>query len=76
MGQAAFIFIRLGLNVALRYQNRSYRDSETKENVEAQKGRQKRGTDRNRTATTKNKHNYKREGQAAMTSTVAYCGNY
>ena len=29
--------IKLGLNVALTHQNRSYRDSETKENVEAQK---------------------------------------
>ena len=29
------VFIRLGLNIALTHQNRSYRDSETKENVEA-----------------------------------------
>ena len=28
------LFILLGLNVALTHQNRSYRDSETKENVE------------------------------------------
>ena len=30
------LFIRFGLNVALTHQNRLYRDSETKENVEAQ----------------------------------------
>ena len=34
-----FIF-KLGLNVALTHQNRSYRDSETKENVEAKKRKQ------------------------------------
>ena len=36
-------FIRLGLNVALTHQNRSYmyRDSETKEHEEAQKSKQK-----------------------------------
>ena len=37
------IFIRLGLNADLIHQNRSYRDSETKENVhvEAQKMKQR-----------------------------------
>ena len=50
--------IRLGLNVALIHQNRSYRDSETKENVEAQERKQRGGNDRKRTATTENKHNY------------------
>ena len=34
-GMATFIIIRLALNVALTHQNWSYRDSETKENVEA-----------------------------------------
>ena len=29
-----YFFIRFGLNVALTHENRSYRDSETKENVE------------------------------------------
>ena len=42
---------------ALTHQNRSYRDSETKENVEAQKTKQRGGNDRKRTVTTKNKHN-------------------
>ena len=32
-----YLFIRMGLNVALTHQHRSYRDSETKEKVEAQK---------------------------------------
>ena len=32
-----FNIIRLGLNITLTHQNRSYRDSETKENVETQK---------------------------------------
>ena len=45
------------LEVALTHQNRSYRDSETRENVEAQKGKQIGGNDRKRTATTNNKHN-------------------
>ena len=31
----SFIIIRLGLNVGLTHQNRSYRDSEAKGNVEA-----------------------------------------
>ena len=31
------VIIRLGLNVALPHQNMSYRNSETKENVETQK---------------------------------------
>ena len=31
--KGGFIIIRLGLNVALIHQNRSYRDSETKGNV-------------------------------------------
>ena len=35
------IIIRLGLNVALIHQNRSYLDSETKENVEAHKRKQR-----------------------------------
>ena len=51
------IIIRLRLNVALTHNNRSYRDSETKENVEAQKRKQRGGNDRKRTATTKYKHN-------------------
>ena len=51
------LFIRLGLNVALIHQNRSYRDSETKEKVEAQKRKQRVGNDRKRTGTTTNKHN-------------------
>ena len=34
-----------GLNVALTDQNRSYRNSETKENVEAQKRKQRGGND-------------------------------
>ena len=52
---ALFIcFIRLGLSVALTHQNRSYPDSETKENVETQKRKQIWGNDRKRTATTKN----------------------
>ena len=34
-------FFRLGFNIALTHQNRSYRDSETKENVEAQKRKQR-----------------------------------
>ena len=33
-----YLFIRLGLKVALTHQHRSYRDSETKEKVETQKG--------------------------------------
>ena len=41
---------------ALTHQNRSYGDSETKDNVEAQKGNQRGGNDRKRTATTINKH--------------------
>ena len=49
----------MGLNVALTYQNRSYRDSETKENVEVQKRKQRGENDRKRTATTKNKHIHK-----------------
>ena len=44
-----YLFIRLGLNVALPHQNRSYRDSETKENVETQKRKQIGGNDRKRT---------------------------
>ena len=52
-----FYFIRLGLNVALTYQNRSYRDRETKENVEEQERKKRGGNVRKRTATTKNKHN-------------------
>ena len=52
-----FIIIRLGLNVALTHYNRSYLDSETKENVEAQTRKQTGRNDRKRTATTKNKHN-------------------
>ena len=52
-----FIIIIMGLNIALKHQNRSYRGSETKENVEAQKRKQIWGNDRKRTATTKNKHN-------------------
>ena len=51
------IYIRLGLNVALTHQNGSYRDSETKENVEAQQRKQRGGNDRKRTVTTKYKHN-------------------
>ena len=35
------IIIRLGINVALTHQIRSYRDSETKENVETQKRKQR-----------------------------------
>ena len=42
------LFIWLGFNVALTHQNRSYRDSETKENVEAQKRKQRWGHDRNK----------------------------
>ena len=49
------LVIRLGLNVALTHQNRSYRDSETKGNVEEQKRKQRGETDRKMTATTKNK---------------------
>ena len=49
--------IWLGLNVTLTHQNRSYRDSETTENVETQKRKQRGGNDTKRTATTKNKHN-------------------
>ena len=45
------IIIRLGRNVALTHQNRSHRDSETKENVEAQKRKHRGGKDRKRTAT-------------------------
>ena len=45
----------MGLNAALTHQNRSYRDSETKENVEAQKRKQRAENDRKRTETTKNK---------------------
>ena len=45
-----FIFFLLGLNVALTHQN-------TKENVAAQKKKQRGGNDRKRTATTKIKHN-------------------
>ena len=52
-----YYFIRLGLNGALTHQNMSYRDSETKENVESQKRKQRGGNDRKRTATTNNKHN-------------------
>ena len=37
------LLFRLGLNVALTHQNRSYHDSETKENVEAQKKEAERG---------------------------------
>ena len=51
---------RLGLNVALTHHNslnRSYRDNETKKNVEAQKRKQRRRNDRKRTSTTKNKNN-------------------
>ena len=44
-----FLLIRLGLNVALTHQNMSYRDSETKENVETQKRKQRGGNDRKRT---------------------------
>ena len=49
------IFNRLGLVVTLTHQNRSYRDSETKENVEAQKRKQRGENDRKRTSTTTNK---------------------
>ena len=35
------MFIRLGLNAALTHQNRSYSDSETKVNVEAQNRKQR-----------------------------------
>ena len=55
-----YLFIRLGLNIALTHQNMSYRNSKTKENVEAQKREAESvrvGNDRKRTATTKNKHN-------------------
>ena len=52
-----FLLLDLGLNVALTHQNSSYRDSETKENVEAQKRKKRGGNDRKRTAATKNKHN-------------------
>ena len=38
-----FFFIRLGFNVPLTHQNKSYRDSETKENIEAQKRKQRGG---------------------------------
>ena len=34
-------FIRLAINVAYIHQNRSYRDSKTKENIEAQKMKQR-----------------------------------
>ena len=44
--QLKIIIIRLGLNVALTHQNRSHYDSETKENVEAQKMKQRGGNDR------------------------------
>ena len=47
-----YIIIRLGFNVALTHQNRSYRDRETKGNVEAQKRKQRGGNYRKRTATT------------------------
>ena len=52
-----YIYFKLGLNVALTHQNRSYRDGETKENVEEQKRKQRGGNDRKRKATNKNKHN-------------------
>ena len=42
------IIIRLGLNVALIHQNRSYRDSETKENAEEQKRKQRGENNRKR----------------------------
>ena len=38
--QVRYDFIRFGLNVVLTYQKGSYRDSETNENVEAQKREQ------------------------------------
>ena len=44
-------YIRSGLNVALTHHNRSYRDSETKEKVEAQKRKQIGGNNRKRRAT-------------------------
>ena len=50
---AIIVFIRLRLNVALTHQNRSCRDSESKENIEAQKRKQRGGNDMKRTATTK-----------------------
>ena len=50
-GNITIIIIRLGPNVPLTHQNRSYRDSETKENVEAQKRKQIGGNVRKRTAT-------------------------
>ena len=49
----ALLFIRFRLNIALTHQNRSYRDSENKEKVEAPKRKQRGGNDRKRTATTK-----------------------
>ena len=58
MNTLGWIFIiRLGLNVAVTHINRSYCDSETMENVEIQTRTQREENDRERTGTTKNKHN-------------------
>ena len=53
IGLIVLLFIRLGLNVIKHYTNRSFRDSETKENVEAHKRKQRGRNDRKRTVTTK-----------------------
>ena len=41
LDRQTFLFNRLRLNIALTYQNMSYCDSETKENVETQKRKQR-----------------------------------
>ena len=57
-GNDRICIIRLGLNVALTHQNMSYRDSETKKNLEAQIRKQKEGKDRKRTSHRQLKTNY------------------
>ena len=47
----SIIIIIFGLNIALTHQNRSNRDSESKENIEAQKRKQRGANDRKRTTT-------------------------